>query len=380
MIHLTMRYGFPTYVEDGDSDKHPKNETLAEHKLHCKAKPDNCPFEKRAAKKAEEEDEVDDLNADEILTNNFYPDNSSVLPLKSIAGIKEALDVARPEIVKMMHDVFSSSKGKCNLKDFDLNGVRFDVFKDENGEWKETGNVVLSGIFSKGSEAYTRKINNKIREKFEGYGSPGDVLPAASWHSDHGGWLSVKTFLAYPIVRRIAAKVKGEKGSLKRIEAKKSLKARGYEIVDEDVYPNGDLVGCIPVIAKDPKTNTLHFVSIRGEQKDLSHFTEIYGTQYLDEYDHDFLDTVDDNIDKPEMSSQYLTHWNKVEKKARMVNNKSMVGRAKNILFVERVKHWLKKNAYKGDYCIDMMTVFGSAYKGKLFQTLFTIGSVFSRL
>ena len=60
MMRLTMRYGFPTYVEDSDADKHPKNETLAEHKLHCKAKPGNCPFEKRAAKKAEEEDEVEE--------------------------------------------------------------------------------------------------------------------------------------------------------------------------------------------------------------------------------------------------------------------------------------------------------------------------------
>ena len=60
MMRLTMRYGFPTYVEDSDADRQPKNETLAEHKLHCKAKPDNCPFEKRAAKKAEEEDEAGD--------------------------------------------------------------------------------------------------------------------------------------------------------------------------------------------------------------------------------------------------------------------------------------------------------------------------------
>ena len=41
MMRLTMRYGFPTYVEDSDADRQPKNETLAEHKLHCKAKPDN---------------------------------------------------------------------------------------------------------------------------------------------------------------------------------------------------------------------------------------------------------------------------------------------------------------------------------------------------
>ena len=43
---------------DADADKQPKNETLAEHKLHCKAKPDNCPFEKKAVKEAEREDSI----------------------------------------------------------------------------------------------------------------------------------------------------------------------------------------------------------------------------------------------------------------------------------------------------------------------------------
>ena len=67
MMHLTMRYGFPTYVEDGEDG--PKNETLAEHKLHCKAKPNNCPFERKAANKAEKEDEVEDSEKEEFKLN-----------------------------------------------------------------------------------------------------------------------------------------------------------------------------------------------------------------------------------------------------------------------------------------------------------------------
>ena len=43
---------------DADADKQPKKETLAEHKLHCRAKPDNCPFEKKAVKEAEREDSI----------------------------------------------------------------------------------------------------------------------------------------------------------------------------------------------------------------------------------------------------------------------------------------------------------------------------------
>ena len=43
---------------DADADKQPKNETLAEHMEHCEAKPDNCPFEKKAVKEAEREDSI----------------------------------------------------------------------------------------------------------------------------------------------------------------------------------------------------------------------------------------------------------------------------------------------------------------------------------
>ena len=80
MMRLTMRYGFPTYVEDGDADRQPKNETLAEHKLHCEAKPDNCPFEKRAAKKAEEEDEVDKMDDVDDCENSWDPSLPFYIP------------------------------------------------------------------------------------------------------------------------------------------------------------------------------------------------------------------------------------------------------------------------------------------------------------
>ena len=374
MMHLTMRYGFPTYVEDADADRHPKNETLAEHKLHCKAKPDNCPFEKRAAKKAEEEDEAGDPKPDEILTNSFYPDNSSVLPPKSIAGIKAALDIARPEIVKAVHEVFSSSKEKSNLKDFDLNGVRIGVRKDGDGNWEDAGEVVLSGILSKGSETYAKKIGDKIREKFTkecGGGGIG-VIVAPFWHSDHGGWFNVDVSLSYPCVRRIAHNVKGETGSESEICAKNLLKEKGYELVAENVCPVKSYPELrIPLIAKDTKKDTLHFISIQKQEKpEPSSFTESH-------HDEEFLNVFDKNISNPEMGAQYLSHWSKIKKGTS--SYLSMHRKAKNILFTECVKHWLKNSGYKGDYCADLVTVFGSPWKGKILQTMFTGGTVFSQ-
>ena len=50
------KYGFLSYAND--SGEGPKNETLAEHREHCRAQPGNCPFEKAAASAAENEDTV----------------------------------------------------------------------------------------------------------------------------------------------------------------------------------------------------------------------------------------------------------------------------------------------------------------------------------
>ena len=50
------KYGFLSYSTD--SEEGPKNETLAEHREHCRAQPGNCPFEKAAARSAENEDTV----------------------------------------------------------------------------------------------------------------------------------------------------------------------------------------------------------------------------------------------------------------------------------------------------------------------------------
>ena len=52
------KYGFLGYSEDEEAPKGPKNETLAEHMEHCKAKQGNCPFEKKASNEALEQDVV----------------------------------------------------------------------------------------------------------------------------------------------------------------------------------------------------------------------------------------------------------------------------------------------------------------------------------
>ena len=63
MHPIVNKYGIFTYAADASdadsTDKKPKNETLAEHMEHCEAKPGNCPFEKKAASSAENEDVVE---------------------------------------------------------------------------------------------------------------------------------------------------------------------------------------------------------------------------------------------------------------------------------------------------------------------------------
>jgi len=48
-----------------DADRRPLHETLAEHREHCRAQPGNCPFEKAAARSAENEDTVSGTSAGE---------------------------------------------------------------------------------------------------------------------------------------------------------------------------------------------------------------------------------------------------------------------------------------------------------------------------
>ena len=124
---------------DADADKHPKNETLAEHKLHCEAKPDNCPFEKRAAKEAEHEDSISAPSASSAPKTNV---NAEQKPSETP---KERSDREYREVVTRFTNPDGSMKDGWlkapNGKDSNLNErqwvqVRTQSFKDWFGDWE----------------------------------------------------------------------------------------------------------------------------------------------------------------------------------------------------------------------------------------------------